>query len=739
MISDFSKFRYNCQYMETFLQVLLIIIFLILNLGLVLLAGYFTEKFWPEEKAGERLPGTLLVYFFIITFILTFSPSIAVGLALLALASLAGLWRDRGGFVHKALDFELKSSTTILLTLFIVISLAAILFQGIVSPRYLHDPLTYQLTFPAAWLNAGKVHFQLVSTPFGDPSQAYAPSNASVYYLWLLAILKSDYLAVLGQWPFLVLALTSAIGISRRLGLKSPFDMLPGLLMMASPMIIFEAGSALSDLALAAYFTAAIYFLLRCYQTNEPVDLILGLAAAGLMAGTKYNGLPLLVLLLPLIVNAMWRVKKQGKEWPSNWALAIGAFGLVCFHWYVRNLRLTGSPIYPYELKALGITIFEGAFGREQMLLWVFHRSGWTEWWAVVTQLLSPLMLAAVIAAVLIGMPLLVGSRKIRPLQAYVLLLPLFIDRLNWHFVPFQMERFWTPAAIIAMVSLSAITLLHVRAGLVVALLFALDILLRREYLQAGPANWPLGFWVPCASVVVWILVIAAERYLSSQVGKRVIPGICLVCLTAVIILYPGHIDRRDRALGNWEFGPGWSSIGEQGATVAYAGANVPYPLYGPALKNRVVYVNINEHVDWAFHDYHEWYAENFPNQAPNTPEPSFYRMEQSIVAWWENLVQADAEYLLIYRLGRNNLFNISHSESGWPIEETWAAAHPELFKLYHRDDFTRVYKIAKDATATFSAGELKIVIRPVDAHAAYAPDAALGERFFPLYIMVLL
>ena len=39
-------------------------------------------------------------------------------------------------------------------------------------------------------------------------------------------------------------------------------------------------------------------------------------------------------------------------------------------------------------------------------------------------------------------------------------------------------------------------------------------------------------------------------------------------------------------------------------ATIAYTGNNVPYPLFGDHLTNRVYDVNIDRHADWRFHDY---------------------------------------------------------------------------------------------------------------------------------------
>ena len=51
-----------------------------------------------------------------------------------------------------------------------------------------------------------------------------------------------------------------------------------------------------------------------------------------------------------------------------------------------------------------------------------------------------------------------------------------------------------------------------------------------------------------------------------------------------------------------------WVAANTNRATIAYTGNNVPYPLVGEHLTNRVYYVNIDRHRDWRFHDYDRAY-----------------------------------------------------------------------------------------------------------------------------------
>ena len=48
---------------------------------------------------------------------------------------------------------------------------------------------------------------RIVPAVFGDPSPAYAPANVELWFLFLMAPLRSDYLAGVGQLPFAALAI----------------------------------------------------------------------------------------------------------------------------------------------------------------------------------------------------------------------------------------------------------------------------------------------------------------------------------------------------------------------------------------------------------------------------------------------------------------------------------------------------------------------------------------------------
>jgi len=656
-----------------------------LNLGVGLFARNLARRLLPRADLGTRRTASLVLYFYTIIVGLTLMVKINL-LSVCVLAGLAGLvgwWLGRGPASQAELLTETpRSWIGAVLSFLIAASLVYILIDALFHPRFFHDPMTYQLTFAAEWLQQGKI--TLVPTPFGDPSQAYAPSNASLYYLWLILPLHMDLFALLGQFPFLLLAFFSVVGLAKLLQIPRPWHLLPPLFMLASPMVREQAASAYSDLALAALFAAAIFFFFRTRRTGELTSFILGAMALGLMLGTKYNSLPLLVLALPLAAAAKFSMMKSAKRWPLVAGAAMVLMILGGGYWYARNAWLTGSPVYPFRVEVFGTTLVPGVYGREEMLNWIYHSVGYEKWKEMVGALADRLLLVLSAFAMVLIAPWLRLRRKISLLAAYVLILPLLIDRINWHVIPFQVDRFWLPALLLAPLALVALT-----------------------------RKWPRTGYL--------LLVLALAEMAGSRV-KTIEPE------------RPAGMTPREQALMAWAYGPAWNTLaGQPGPlTVAYAGNNMPYPLLGPRLDRKAAYVNVNRHPEDAFHDY----AKLAAAARWNTPEPAPYRLELDTRSWWNNLQLEKVDYLMVTRLAEAELVNIEHDEKGWPTEKSWADQYSELFDLVYADPYARVYRVmlSRQIWEKPFYGES----RPLDAIRAYAENPETAEQYFPLALPVI-
>jgi hypothetical protein len=160
----------------------------------------------------------------------------------------------------------------------------------------------------------------------------------------------------------------------------------------------------------------------------------------------------------------------------------------------------------------------------------------------------------------------------------------------------------------------------------------------------------------------------------------------------------------------------GWRWIAEhaRGTTVAYTGINLPYPLTGDRLANRVIYANIDGRPNWRFHDYDRAYRAGRFTPAPpllatgsgellpardtapgNAPaRPRYERMEGFRDGWMNNLKSLHVGYLFIAALSAYEIDNVWHNEHGFPIEDAWAAVDPRSFQLVYENSLVRVFEV---------------------------------------------
>ncbi len=610
----------------------------------------------------------------------------------------------------------------------IFFSVLVLFFQRIDNPVFDHDPLTYQLYFPGQWLAHHRL--DIIPTPFGDNSRAYEPSNASLYYLWLMLGLRSDMFAQLGQLPFFILALLSLTGISIRLGVKRPWHHLPALFFLFTPIAYKQAGSAGNDLAVTAAFLAVIYFTVGSGKDSDSSENMLAALSIGLLVGTKYIGLTLLALLFPLILHRLIQIKRREGLSLARIFFWTALIFMAGGFWYLRNLFVAGNPLYPLRVSFLGKVILAGAYPPETMRNWVFHLEGASAQKELLLSMLSPVVLAAFIVSAVAVLTIFIIRRKAdisRPVFLYLLALPFLVHLLNWHLVPFQMERFWLPALAAAFIVFAMMTRLLPAAGFACIAILLVDLLLRDEFHTFRFWHWPHG------PAIFLGLVYSAWR-----LKRGPLIGTGLVLLAAGFSFYAAreyNNDRADNLREQWEFGGGWNYLlgKKEPLNIAYSGSNVPYPLLGHRLSNKASYVNINSHPDWKFHDYERWLRNSNNSVTPNTPEPALYRLEWNVEAWWTNLVEAKVDYLFITRVGKNTLVNVAHDKQGWPVESWWALSHPEVFRMVYEDRFVRIFSIDRNALPGLSRAEKQTITRPVDALAVYKKDPGALEKFFPL------
>ena len=168
-------------------------------------------------------------------------------------------------------------------------------------------------------------------------------------------------------------------------------------------------------------------------------------------------------------------------------------------------------------------------------------------------------------------------------------------------------------------------------------------------------------------------------------------------------------------------------------STIAYTGTNLPYPLSGPHLSNRVVYANIDGHVSWRFHDYDRAYragrfepvppalatssgelepVPEHPGPHDDAIRPRYERLQGFPDLWRHNLDRSASttSSSRVYRPTKSTIrFTIT---PGFPIEDQWAVAAPDTFTRVYENQDARLYAVnRRERNAMTARPGLSIVI----------------------------
>jgi hypothetical protein len=159
-----------------------------------------------------------------------------------------------------------------------------------------------------------------------------------------------------------------------------------------------------------------------------------------------------------------------------------------------------------------------------------------------------------------------------------------------------------------------------------------------------------------------------------------------------------------------------WVASNTDHATIAYSGNNVPYPLVGEHLANRVYYVNIDRHRDWRFHDYDRAHRRRRDDDVPvaalavssgvltplpgpprwhvDAVRPRYERIAGDRDAWIANLKAFGVDRLFVTALSAYEIDYISHDEGGFPVEDDWARKDRSAFTLLYENPQVKIYAV---------------------------------------------
>ena len=223
--------------------------------------------------------------------------------------------------------------------------IALCLLTKALTPPMAWDSLVYHLTLPLRTIEAGSLPGN------SDAAHFYFPSLVEQLFTIALMV-RDDSAARLAHLLFAGIGAAAVFCFLRRYCPCRRDAAWVGLAILASATSLLSlATQAYVEWGLLTFGFLAFWALQEALQRDDRRWLILSGCCAGFAMAVKYNAVfivvPLGVLLLWQVFQA-WRSRQDGAfpTWKDGawWALAAAA---VASPWYLKNLALTGNPVYP--------------------------------------------------------------------------------------------------------------------------------------------------------------------------------------------------------------------------------------------------------------------------------------------------------------------------------------------------------------------------------------------------------
>jgi len=606
--------------------------------------------------------------------------------------------------------------------------------------KVVSDGPIYHLYFAARWWKAGRVF--PVASPFGEVGATYFWSNGEAWFAWLMTLQGGGAWAKIGQFPFLGAATVAVHAMSRRAGASPPSAVI-GAAWFASitPLLLFAFEPNVDVLFTAGYLLACYFFLRYALGDDGLGSLAIGSLAAGLGMGTKPTGIVFFPPLLAMVAISILARERPARARLGHLATLAILPVATAGYWPIRNAILTGNPLYPLRVEALGRVWLSGWFGPGAMRRSPYYIPVGSVGTladillAVLDVRMAPLWLLAMLGCWAIG-------RRGRGLPGWVWgfsALALANVALYWLVIPYRtQQRFMLHAFGLAAVPLARTLDRGAWVRAMATGLLALHIL--------TPQVWPVAM---TEAEIPWDLEVRIPNVMPSLVGlpldratfrlqlgrpdpRTALLGTIGLGLGSFPLAWlwlglPGSRGPRRAALaiagtiglgaaGAWWLGgpsrspfptfpdyqAGWTELelrsGPSGVRVAYAGTDIPYYLLGGGLRNEVRYVNIDGHRDWLMHDYHAAARSLGLPETWADPFPGWDRLRPDYEAWLANLRAERIEILAVARVNpAHGRHNVADREL-FPIERVWAESHPETFAPIYGvsppDPWLRLYRV---------------------------------------------
>jgi 4-amino-4-deoxy-L-arabinose transferase-like glycosyltransferase len=270
--------------------------------------------------------------------------TLVIMLALLALISWRELGRLAVGVMRGLGDFagRPRSIGAVATTVFILLVLLLAIL-GALAPSSANDwdGLSYHLAVPKIYLQAHRIHY------IGWLSHSNFPFTMEMLYALGLGLdgqgAAKLFHALCAALVVLALLSFGAAHWERRHGA------LAAVIFLSAPVVMWEATSALNDLAAALFTLLSLYAFINWWSGRGAAWLVISAALCGLAAGVKMTSLGLLgFLAIAAFYHQAVTERARGAAAVRAAAVFAAIAAAVASPWYIKSYAWTGNPVFPF-------------------------------------------------------------------------------------------------------------------------------------------------------------------------------------------------------------------------------------------------------------------------------------------------------------------------------------------------------------------------------------------------------
>jgi hypothetical protein len=201
------------------------------------------------------------------------------------------------------------------------------------APPTSGDAISYHLTAPKVWLEAGRLF------PIWWDWTTFQPFATEMQYAYAEALSGGRAASIVGA-GLCGLSALCVFGMARAFA-GHTVGILAAAIWVVQGMFVWEATGAFVDAVVGGFVALALWELVIFARSKAAFDAATVGLAVGLAASTKYLGL----LFVPPALVAVAYLARQTRPVRAT-ALALAGTAVVA-PWLIRTYHLTGNPVYP--------------------------------------------------------------------------------------------------------------------------------------------------------------------------------------------------------------------------------------------------------------------------------------------------------------------------------------------------------------------------------------------------------